>query len=103
MAGSPRWGVCLTMRNPVRDVLTLIQENRAVMARAASCQLDWRAEDPGLQGVEQSADPHGHLLRGGGLRYPGGAARPARRPSAGAVPGRRGACLAVRTPPAAFP
>src|SRR6516164_10150103 len=27
---------------------------------------------------------------------------PARRPSAGAVPGRWGACLAVRTPPAAF-
>src|SRR5262245_26477480 len=26
----------------------------------------------------------------------------ARRPSAGAVPGRRGACLAVRTPPAAL-
>src|SRR4051794_10296509 len=26
----------------------------------------------------------------------------ARRPGAGAVPGRRGACLAVRTPPAAF-
>src|SRR5215510_6471113 len=30
--------------------------------------------------------------------------QPARRPSAGAVPGRWGACLAVRTPPAAcFP
>src|SRR5207248_8840188 len=28
--------------------------------------------------------------------------RPARRPSAGAVPGRRGACLAVRAPPAAL-
>jgi len=28
--------------------------------------------------------------------------RPARRPGAGAVPGRRGACLAVRTPPAAL-
>ena len=28
-------------------------------------------------------------------------ALPARRPSAGAVPGRWGACLAVRTPPAA--
>src|SRR5262249_44183292 len=27
---------------------------------------------------------------------------PARRPSAGAEPGRRGACLAVRPPPAAF-
>src|SRR6516162_4428953 len=29
------------------------------------------------------------------------AVAPARRPSAGAVPGRWGACLAVRTPPAA--
>ena len=29
-------------------------------------------------------------------------ALPVRRPSAGAVPGRWGACLAVRTPPAAF-
>src|SRR3954452_4220593 len=37
-----------------------------------------------------------------GLRYDGGTSRPARRPGAGAVPGRRGACLAVRTPPAAF-
>src|SRR5262249_43052306 len=31
------------------------------------------------------------------------ATSPARRPSAGAVPGRCGACLAVRTPPAALP
>src|SRR5690349_20278887 len=30
------------------------------------------------------------------------ATKPARRPSAGAVPGRWGACLAVRTPPAAL-
>src|SRR5262249_35049602 len=30
------------------------------------------------------------------------AALSARRPGAGAVPGRWGACLAVRTPPAAF-
>src|SRR6478752_6626157 len=37
-----------------------------------------------------------------GLRYNGGTSRLARRPGAGAVPGRRGACLAVRTPPAAF-
>src|SRR5205814_6108804 len=37
-----------------------------------------------------------------GLRYNGETSLPARRPSAGAVPGRWGACLAVRTPPAAF-
>src|SRR5262245_43282683 len=37
-----------------------------------------------------------------GLRYHGETSFPARRPSAGAVPGRCGACLAVRTPPAAF-
>src|SRR5262245_48009899 len=32
----------------------------------------------------------------------GATTHPARRPSAGAVPGRWGACLAVRTPSAAF-
>src|SRR5262249_54727421 len=37
----------------------------------------------------------------GGLRYHARVTHPARRPSAGAVPGRWGACLAVRTPPAA--
>src|SRR5262249_29132564 len=37
-----------------------------------------------------------------GLRYNGGTVQPARRPSAGAVPGRRGACLGGRGPPAAF-
>src|SRR5262245_41942905 len=37
-----------------------------------------------------------------GLRYQGKTTRPARRPSAGAVPDKWGACLAVRTPPAAW-
>ena len=45
--------------------------------------------------------PCSSRLRDGGLRYNGSDSAPARRPSAGAVPGRWGACLAVRTPPAA--
>src|SRR5262249_9693570 len=45
---------------------------------------------------------HGTLPFTGGLRDGEVTPFPARRPSAGAVPGRRGACLAVRTPPAAF-
>src|SRR5207302_10549780 len=40
------------------------------------------------------------LLSQSGLRYSAAAIDPARRPSAGAVPGRCGACSAVRTPPA---
>ena len=42
------------------------------------------------------------LLSRAGLRYNEKAIAPARRPIAGVVPGRRGACLAVRTPPAAL-
>src|SRR5262249_50257759 len=47
------------------------------------------------------AEPHGRLLCVSGLRRKT-TARSARRPDAGAVPGRQGACLAVRTPPAAL-
>jgi hypothetical protein len=42
------------------------------------------------------------FLSRAGLRYNEKAIAPARRPIAGAVPGRRGACLAVRIPPAAL-
>src|SRR5262249_55793067 len=67
----------------------------------------WRGA--GVGALARDLDLHqGHgnplvvLLCDGGLRYMGGTTRPARRPSAGAVPGRWGACLAVRAPPAAL-
>ena len=47
-------------------------------------------------------DCNGSCFLSCGLRYNGETSFPARRPSAGAVPGRWGACLAVRTPPAAL-
>src|SRR5262249_43701987 len=56
-----------------------------------------------LEGVEQGAEPHGNLLYECGLLYNGdgdlSGAQTERRGGAGPV---GGACLAVRTPPAAF-
>jgi len=50
----------------------------------------------------QESRPMTSLPSRAGLRYDAKVIAPARRPNAGAVPGRRGACLAVRTPPAVF-